>query len=65
MCKKTNKKEKNRNFNESLGACTSEMSGAIFFRFGMYSHLPGRNFIRKIGFSWIGDLEATCIGVKM
>ena len=43
----------------TLAARISEMAGAIFFKFGMWTPLPNRHFCSNFGFNWIRNHRAT------
>ena len=43
----------------TLAACISEMAGAIFFKFGMWTPLPSRHFCSNFGFNRIRNDGAT------
>ena len=49
-CAKRRKKKKK---NQTLAACISEMAGAIFFTFGMWTPLPSQHFCSNFGFNRI------------
>ena len=52
--KKTKKKKP-----QTLANRISEMDGAIFFKFGMWTPLPSRNFCSNFGFNRIRNHRAT------
>ena len=45
--------EKNEEKTQTLAARISEMAGAIFFKFGMWTPLPRRHFCSNFGFNRI------------
>ena len=49
MCKKTKKKNKEINKNEILVTHTSEMAGAIFFKFGIRGGISGGHLCSETG----------------
>ena len=51
--------EKNEEKPQILAAHISEMAGAIFFKFGMWTPLPSRHFCSKFGSNRIKDHGAT------
>ena len=53
-CAKRNRKKK-----LTLAARISEMDGAIFFKFGMWTPLPSRHFCINFGFNRIRNHGAT------
>ena len=58
FCKVYKKLGKNEE-EKTLAACISEVSGAIFFEFGMQTPLPGQHFCSNFGSNWIRDHRAT------
>ena len=44
---------------KTLATCTSEMAGAIFFKFGMWTPLPSRHVCNKFSFNRMRDHGAT------
>ena len=44
---------------QTLAACISEMDGAIFFKFGMWTLLPSRHFCSNFGSNRIRNHGAT------
>ena len=44
---------------QTLATCISEMSGAIVFKFGMWTPLPSQHFCSNFGFNRIRCHEAT------
>ena len=52
-------KKKKRKKNQALAARISEMAGAIFFNFGLWTPLPSRHFRRNFGFNRIKNHGAT------
>ena len=55
-----NEEEKNEEEKpQTLAARISEMAGAIFFKFGMWTPLPSRHFCSNFGFSQIRNHGAT------
>ena len=60
FCKVCEKKEKNKEKKpQTLAARISEMDGAIFFKFGMWTPLPRRHFCSNFGFNRIRNHGAT------
>ena len=53
------KEEENEEKTQTVGARISEMAGAIFFKFGMWTPLPRRHFCRNFGFNRIRNHGAT------
>ena len=51
--------EKTKKKTQTLAACISEMAGAIFFKFGMWTPLPRRHFCSNFGFNRIRNHGAT------
>ena len=51
--------KKRRKKNHTLAARISEMAGAIFFKFGMWTPLPRRHFCSNFGFNRIRNHGAT------
>ena len=51
--------EKNEEKTQPLAARISEMAGAIFFKFGMWTPLPSRHFCSNFGFNRIRNHGAT------
>ena len=51
--------KKRRNYNESLFACISEMAGAHFVKFGMWTPLTGPHLSSKFDSNRIRDYRAT------
>ena len=51
--------EKTKKKNQTLAARISEMDGAIFFKFGMWTPLPSRHFCSNFGFNRIRNHGAT------
>ena len=51
--------EKNEEKPQTLAARISEMAGAIFFKFGMWTPLPSRHFCSNFGFNRIRNHGAT------
>ena len=51
--------EKNEEKIQTLAARISEMAGAIFFKFGMWTPLPRRHFCSNFGFNRIRNHGAT------
>ena len=43
----------------TLAARISEMAGAMFFTFGMWTHLPSRHFCSNFGFNGVRNHGAT------
>ena len=57
--KKTKYKKKMKKKTQTLAARISEMAGAIFFKFGMWTLLPSWHICSKFGFNRIRDHGAT------
>ena len=51
--------EKNEEKTQTLAARISEMAGAIFFKFGMWTPLPSQHFCSNFGFNRIRNHGAT------
>ena len=51
--------EKTKKKTQTLAARISEMAGAIFFKFGMWTPLPCRHFCSNFGFNRIRNHGAT------
>ena len=51
--------KKRRKKTQTLAARISEMAGAIFFKFGMWTPLPRRQFCSNFGFNRIRNHGAT------
>ena len=51
--------EKTKKKTQTLVACISEMAGAIFFKFGMWTPLPSRHLCSNFGFNRIRNHGAT------
>ena len=51
--------EKRRKKIQTLAARISEMAGAIFFKFGMWTPLPSRHVCSNFGFNRIRNHRAT------
>ena len=51
--------EKNEEKTQTLAARILEMTGAIFFKFGMWTPLPVRHFCSNFGFNRIRNHGAT------
>ena len=51
--------EKNEEKTQTLATRISEMAGAIFFQFGMWTPLPSRHFCSNFGFNRIKNHGAT------
>ena len=51
--------EKMKKKTQILAARISEMAGAIFFKFGMWTPLPSRHFCSNFGFNRIRNHRAT------
>ena len=58
VCEKKKKKTKKEK-KKTLAARISEMTGAIFFKFGMGTPLPSRHFCSNFGFNQIRNHGAT------
>ena len=52
-------KKKRRKKTQTLAARISEMAGAIFFKFGVWTPLPRRHFCSNFGFNRIRNHGAT------
>ena len=50
--------KKRRKPTQTLAARISEMAGAIFFKFGMWTPLPSRHFCSNFGFNQIRNHAA-------
>ena len=53
------RRKKRRKKTQTLAACISEMAGAIFFIFRMWTPLPSRQFCSNFGFNRIRNHGAT------
>ena len=53
------KRRISRKKTQTLTARISEMAGAIFFKFGMWTPLPSRHFSSNVGFNRIRNHGAT------
>ena len=53
------RKEVEEEKTQTLAAHISEMAGAIFFKFGMWTPLPSRHVCRNFGFNQIKNHGAT------
>ena len=51
--------KKQRKKTQTLAACISEMAGAIFFKFGMWTPRPSRHVCSNFGFNRIRNHGAT------
>ena len=51
--------EKNQEKTQTLATRISEMAGAIFFKFGMWTPLPRRHFCSNFGYNRIRNHGAT------
>ena len=51
--------EKTKEKTLTLAACISEMDGANFFKFGMWTPLPSRHVCSNFGVNWIRNHGAT------
>ena len=58
-CAKRSRRKKRRKKTQTLAARISEMAGAIFFKFGMWTPLPSRYVCSNIGFNRIRNHGAT------
>ena len=56
FCKVCEKKKKKT---QTLATRISEMAGAIFFKFGMWTPPPSRHVCSNFGFNWIRNHGAT------
>ena len=56
---KRSRRKKRRKKTQTLAARISEMDGAIFFKFGMWTPLPSRHFCSNFGFNRIRNHGAT------
>ena len=57
--KRSRRRKKRRKKTQTLAARISEMAGAIFFKFGMWTPLPRRHFCSNFGFNRIRNHGAT------
>ena len=53
------RRRKQRKKTQTLAACISEMAGAIFFKFVMWTALPSRHYCSNLGFNRIRNHGAT------
>ena len=51
--------EKTKKKTQTLTACISEMDGAMFFKFEMWTPLPSRHLCSNFGFNWTRNHGAT------
>ena len=57
--KEVEEKKRRKNPPQTLTARISEMAGAIFFKFGMWTPLPSRHFCSNFGLNRIRNHGAT------
>ena len=57
--KEVEEEKKRRKKPQTLAARISEMAGAIFFKFGMWTSLPSRHLCSNFGFNRIKNHGAT------
>ena len=56
---RSRRRKKRRKKSQTLAARISEMAGAIFFKFGMWTPLPSRHFCSNLSFNRIRNHGAT------
>ena len=57
--RRSKRRKKRRKKTQTLAARISEMAGAIFFKFGMWTPLPSRHFCSNFGFNRIRNRGPT------
>ena len=58
-CAKRSRRKKMTEKIQTLATCISEMAGAVFFKFGMWTPLPSWHFCSNFGFNRIRNHGAT------